>query len=164
MAEGPQSTIFANPFFVYLLLPFLLVFVIVFSILQKAKILGDDKRWADIIVAMVIAFIFVGVSYVVDITLKFIPLVSLILIFILGFLLLFGFVGIKVEGNKGLQIGIGITLGIAVIGIILWSTGVWDKIIWSNTTLQYIFLFLIFGGALALVVSTAPKKSSSPSS
>lgn len=161
MAEGPQSTIFANPFFVYLLLPFLLVFVIVFSILQKAKILGEDKRWADVIVAMVVGFIFVGVSYAVDVTLKFIPIVSMVLIFILGLLLFFGFAGIKVEGNKGLQITLGIVLGVTMIGIILWATGVWGKIIFSNTTLQYIFLVLIFGGALALVVSTAPKKQAS---
>ena len=99
MADPIQTAIFANPFFVYLLLPFLLVFVIVFSILQKAKILGEDKRAADVIVAMVIAFIFVGVSSVVDVTLKFIPIISLFLILILGFLLLFGFVGIKIEGN-----------------------------------------------------------------
>ncbi len=160
MVDTVQTTIFANPFFVYLLLPFLLVFVIVFSILEKAKILGENKKAADVIVAMVIAFIFVGVSSVVDITLKFIPIISLFLVLILGFLLLFGFAGIKVEGNKGLQIAIGIVLGVAFIGVVLWATGVWSKIIFSSVTLQYIFLFLLFGGALALIVATAPKQKS----
>ena len=141
-----------------MLLPFLLVFVVVFSILEKAKILGEDKKAADAIVAMVIAFIFVGVASVVDVTLKFIPIISLMLILILGFLLMFGFAGIKIEGNKGLQIAIGVVLGLAFIGTVLWATGVWNKIVFSNTTLQYIFLFLIFGGALALVVATAPKQ------
>jgi len=160
MADPIQTAIFANPFFVYLLLPFLLVFVIVFSILQKAKILGEDKRAADVIVAMVIAFIFVGVSSVVDVTLKFIPIISLFLILILGFLLLFGFAGIKIEGNKGLQIAIGIVLGLAFIGTVLWSTGILASIKFTQEVVQYIVLFLVFGGALALIVATAPKQKS----
>ena len=165
MVEPPQTAIFANPFFLYLLLPFLLVFVVVFSILEKTNILGEGKRPANAITAMVIAFIFVAVPSIVGITVKFIPLIALIIIVLLCLLMLFGFVGIKVEESKGLKIALGILLGLSLLGIIFWATGLFEKIKFTSTVVQYIVLFVIFGGALALVVASAdPKKSSSSSS
>jgi len=164
MVESPQATIFANPFFLYLLLPFLLVFVVVFSILEKSNILGEGKRPANAIVAMVIAFIFVAVPSIVGITVKFIPLIALIIIVLLCLLMLFGFVGIKIEENKGLKITLGILLGLSLLGIFAWATGIFEKIQLNSTIVQYVILFVIFGGALALVVSTGSKKSSGSSS
>ena len=52
--------IFSNPFFTEMLLPFLLVFVVVFAILQKSKILGDGKAQIDAIVGLVIGLILIG--------------------------------------------------------------------------------------------------------
>jgi len=164
MVEPPQTAIFSNPFFLYLLLPFLLVFVVVFSILERSNILGEGKRAANAIVAMVIAFIFVAVPSIVGITVKFIPLVSLILVILLCLLMLFGFIGIDIRENKGLKIFLGILIGLAFIGIIVWATGIWEKFTVNSVTLQYVVLFVIFGGALALVVATAPKKSAGSSS
>ncbi len=165
MVEPPQTAIFANPFFLYLLLPFLLVFVVIFSILEKTSILGDGKRPANAIVAMVIAFIFVAVPSVVGITVKFIPLIALIIIVLLCLLMLFGFVGIKIEDNKGLKVTLGILLGLSLVGIFAWATGIFEKIQFNSTIIQYVVLFVIFGGALALVVATSsPKKSSGSSS
>ena len=46
--------IFDNPFFTEMLLPFLLVFVVVFAILQKTKILGEEKAQIDAIVALLL--------------------------------------------------------------------------------------------------------------
>jgi hypothetical protein len=163
MVEPPQTTIFGNSFILYLLLPFLLVFVLVFSILEKTNILGEGKRYANVIVGMVVAFIFVAVPQVVGITIKFIPLIALILVVLLCLLMLFGFVGIKVEESKGLKIALGIVLGLSLLGIFAWSTGIFEKIQFNSTILQYVILVAVFGGAMALVVSGSGKKSSTPS-
>lgn len=160
MVDAPQTVIFSNPFFLYLLLPFLLVFVVVFSVLERSNILGEGKRAANAIVAMVIAFIFVAVPSVVGITVKLIPLVSLGLVIILCSLMLFGFAGIDMRENKGLKIVVGILIGLSLVGGIVWATGIMEKVQFNSAVLQYVILFVIFGGALALVVSTAPKKSS----
>ncbi|MBI2652090.1 hypothetical protein HYX00_01375, partial [Candidatus Woesearchaeota archaeon] len=41
------------------LLPFLLIFVIVFAILQKTKILGDSKKNLNVVVAIVVGLLVV---------------------------------------------------------------------------------------------------------
>lgn len=164
MAETTTLSILENPFFAYILLPFLLIFVIVYSVLEKAQILGDNKRAANVIVAAIISFIFVGVPRIVGLTLKIIPVISLILIMLLCLFLLFGFANIDLKA-KWLQIVLGIVLGIALICTILWSVGVLDKlkIAWSSEAAQYLIFFALFGGALALIVSTSPKQHSSSS-
>jgi drug/metabolite transporter (DMT)-like permease len=141
----------------------LLVFVLVFAILERAEILGQNKRAANVIVAMVIGFIFVGVPYVVGVTLKIIPVIGLILVILLCFLLLFGFIHIDIAKSKKLQMTLGIILGIALIGTILWAFGIFDKISInpSSPVFGYVIFFLIFGGAIALVVGTAPKHTTS---
>lgn len=158
MADPIQTSVFSNPFVLYILMPFLLVFVLIFAILEKTEILGSGKRPANAIIGMVIAFIFVGVPGIVGVTLKFIPIISLILVILLCFLMIFGFVGINVSENRGLKIALGIILGLLFVGIILWATGVFQKISLSSTAIQYIVLFVIFAGALALVVATGPTK------
>lgn len=158
-ATTPLSGLFANQFFSYILLPFLLVFVLVYAILEKAEILGPNKRYANIIISMVIAFIFVGVPAVVGVTLRIIPIVTLILVILLCFLLLFGFVDIKL--NKGLKIALGVILGLALIATVVWATGLLDKIKidFSSPVMMYIIFFVIFIGVIVLVVATSPKRS-----
>ena len=52
------DTIISHPIFVGTILPFVLVFTIVFAVLQKSKIFGDDKKQIDSIVALVFGLIF----------------------------------------------------------------------------------------------------------
>ena len=66
------ETIFTNPLFVETILPFLLVFTLVFAILEKTKILGDGKRQIDAIVALVIGLIFVAFGYETNIVVRMI--------------------------------------------------------------------------------------------
>jgi hypothetical protein len=129
--------------------------------MEKAQILGENKRYANIIIAMVIAFIFVGVPAVVGVTLKIIPIVTLILVILLCFLLLFGFVSIEL--NKGLKIALGLILGLALIITVLWATGIFEsiKIDFSSPLIMYVIFFVIFIGVIVLVVSQSPKKSGS---
>lgn len=79
-------------------LPFLLVFTIVFAVLEKTKILGTEKRGGEDIakknlnsmVAFAIALFVVAASNVVAILQQSLPLVTLVLIIIISFMLLMG--------------------------------------------------------------------------
>ena len=48
---------FVSPFFVEVILPFVLVFTLVFAVLQKTEILGKGKRQIDVLVALAIGLI-----------------------------------------------------------------------------------------------------------
>ena len=62
------------------LLPFLLVFTIVFAILEKTNILGEDKKNFNVIIALVIGALLVSQTALVEIINLFIPRVSLFIV------------------------------------------------------------------------------------
>lgn len=84
--------------FFNVVLPFLLVFTIVFGILEKTRIFGTEKvkgkdeprRNLDAMVAFVIAFFVVAASNIVQAIQVSLPMISLFLIVIIAFLLLVG--------------------------------------------------------------------------
>ncbi len=163
---GTESlNIITNPFLTNVILPFLLVFVVLFAILEKVEILGKDKKNTNIIVALVVSLLFVGVQQAVGFTIKIIPLVAMLIMILLCFFLLFGFAGI--ENSKGIKILLGIVFGLAFITIILWASPcgtqtclqkMFGSMVRSNT-IAIITLIMVIGGAVALVVSTHPKSS-----
>src|SRR3989339_40731 len=61
-----QETIFQHWIFTQFAFPFLLIWTLVFALLGKTKLLGDNKQ-IDSIVAFVIAFVFIGAAYPKDI-------------------------------------------------------------------------------------------------
>lgn len=119
MAEPEYFGLFMHPFFTNVILPFLLMFVVIYAILEKTALLGKERRYANIIVALVIGFIFVGVQSVVGFTLRLIPLVAMLIMVLLCLYLIFGFIG--TEKTKWMQISLGIVFGVAFIIIVLWA-------------------------------------------
>ncbi|MEK6936519.1 MAG: hypothetical protein AABW58_00440 [Nanoarchaeota archaeon] len=76
-------------------LPFLLVFTIVFAVLEKTLILGKEennkpKKNIDAMVAFSIALFVVAASNIVDVLQESLPMVTLVLIVIISFMLLVG--------------------------------------------------------------------------
>lgn len=149
------QTVFMDPFVINVILPFLLIFVVVFAILRKTKVLGENK-FADLIVALVIGFLFVGVPQVVGVTLKLIPIISVFIVIILCYYLIFGFLNIHTA--PGILIGLGIAFGIAFIGAILWATGVLDKIAPNETVIGTVIMVVVLGAAVALVFAIGGKE------
>lgn len=150
----------ANPFFTNVILPFLLIFTVIFAILQKTKLLGD-KKGIDIIVAVVIGLIFVGVQAVVGFTLKLLPITAALIVVLLSIYLVFGFIG--VHQSKALQIALGIIFGIALIVVLLWATGAMPRtsgIRLSEQAIAYIVFFLTLGGAIVVAVTSKSKSDS----
>ena len=154
------ETIFTNPIFIDTILPFLLMFTLVFAVLEKTKILGDGKRQIDAIVALVIGLIFVSFGGATDIVVRMIPILGIALVVILIFMILLGFAykpG-SFEMPTGLKVTVGILAGILVMGTVLILTGGLDYILGfiysgSNTGLVInIILIAIMVGAVVSVV------------
>jgi len=164
------STIFSEPIFIEYILPFLLVFTLVFAILDKTKLLGEGKRQINAIVSLVIGLILIGFPYAQGVIVKLIPFLAVSLVVLFIFMLMFGFISGKKEGdvlNKGLKIALSIILGLAVIVAVLWATGSWDYVYnlfvegeYSGKIFFNILLLAIIGGAIAIVLATSEKNKS----
>ncbi len=81
------------------LLPFLLIFTLVFAILQKSKILGADKKQFNVIIALVMALAVIiphvtgsypGGFDVVDVINSILPQIALVTVLILMVLIIIG--------------------------------------------------------------------------
>lgn len=149
------ETIFMDPFVINVILPFLLIFVVGFAILRKTKVLGENK-FADVLVAMIIAFLFVAVPQVVGVTLRLIPIISVFIVIILCYYLIFGF--LEIHKTTGILIALGIIFGLAFIGSVLWAIGVLEKIIVNEKIIGTIIMIIVLGGAVALVFAIGGSK------
>lgn len=69
-------------------LPFLLVFAIVYGILDRSQIFGAERHDINAVIAMCIGFIFGLTGWAVSATQTFLPWVGVIAIALLGFLIL----------------------------------------------------------------------------
>jgi len=162
------ESIFAQPIFMEYILPFLLVFTLVFAVLDKTKLLGEGKRQINAIISLVVGLILIAFPYAQGVIVKLIPFLAVSLVVLFVFMLMYGFAMGKKEGDvldKGVKIALGIIVGLAVIVAVLWATGAWDTIyktlveggsstqIWMN-----ILLIAIIGGAMAVVLSTGGKE------
>ncbi len=154
------ETIFTNPFFVETILPFLLLFTLVFAVLEKTKILGEGKRQIDAIVALVIGLVFVSFGSATDIVVRMIPVLGIALVVILIFMLLWGFTfnAGGFEMPFGMKIVVGVLVGVLVIATVLILTGGLDyiiKIIYDGSyggLIMNVILIGIIVGAIAAVV------------
>jgi len=165
--------IFDNPFFTEMLLPFLLVFVVVFAILQKSKILGEGKAQIDAIVALVIGLLLIGVPQPREIIVGIMPWMAVGVAVILVFLILYGFVAGDLSGQNvkpWMKITFGILAGVFTMGVVLYITGLWETIggwfssgdssgIWMN-----VLMIALIIGAMAVAVFSGKKKGSGSSS
>jgi hypothetical protein len=79
--------------FFEVVLPFLLVFTIVYAVLQKTKIFGAKEPTKNInaMIAFVIALFFVATTNLVEGTTEFLPNVVVLLITLMSFMMLVGF-------------------------------------------------------------------------
>ena len=163
--QASGGTILSSPFFIEIILPFLLIFVIVFAILQKSKVLGDGKKQIDAIVALVIGLIVVAFGYATSIIVALIPFLAVSAVIILTFLILYSLVYKEGEFqvHRGLKIAFGVVIGIAVIIAVLLATGAWEVIldtIFYGESGGAIFtnvLFLVIIGVAVAVVMYTPK-------
>ena len=154
------ETFFTNPLFVETILPFLLVFTIVFAILQKTEILGKGKKQIDAIVALVVGLIFVAFGTATDIIVRMIPILGIALVVILVFMILLGslFKPGEFEIKGWLKVVIGVLIAILVVATVLILTGGVDYIVGfiysegSGAIIVNGILILVIVGAILFVI------------
>lgn len=152
-----EASLLVHPFFTNVILPFLLIFVVIYAILEKSAVLGPDKRYANLLVAIIIGLLFVGVQSVVGFTLRVIPLVAMLIMILLCFYLIVGFIGL--EKAKGITIALGLIFGIAFMIILLWASGLLGRIVGEvrSEVIGIVAIVATLGAAIALVL-TGQKK------
>ena len=116
-----------------ILLPFMLVFTLVFAALQKMKLFGEEKKNINMIIALVMGLLFV-VPHVtgdytdfdpVEIMNSFLPSVSLLLIAVVMFLLILGVFGAETAWGGGIAGWVSIGAFVAVLWIFGASADWW---------------------------------------
>lgn len=167
----PFNTILTSEFAIQYLYPFLLIFTIVFAILEKTKILGDGKKQIDAIVALVVGLIGAASLGATTIIVELMPVLAVAVVVLFVFLVIWGFVATGEKGlkiHKGIQLTVGILVVIVLVIALIIITGNWDRAIsfifegemniWGN-----VLLLAIIGGAIAIVLSSGKKSDSSSS-
>ena len=123
--------IFIAPYFLDFILPFVLVFTLIFAILQKTKLLGEDKKQIDALIGLVVGLILIAFPSPRSIVVLLMPFLAVSAVILLVFMLLYGFIFGKKEGDvldnywKYFIIAI---VGIALVTFLLMITGYWDYV------------------------------------
>lgn len=147
------------------LYPFLLVFFIVFALLEKIQVFGDNKKQVHAMIAFVIGLMFVAAvdtQLLVGNLVLFLA-VGVVLVFVI--LLLWGFlIGDTPKFNSGDGKGpikwiVGIIVILAVVIFLFIVTGVHEEVYdfffdssWSGDVWTNIIFVVIIAAALAIVI------------
>ena len=164
------------PLFTRFILPFLLVFALVFGILEKTKVLGDGKKSLNAIIAFVVGLIVITALSPTVIISNLVLFLSVALVIVFIVLMIWSFMSGEEGITKIMEKGpvkwilFGVLIVAVVIGTI-WAFGIslpdtgsnlitalfgqaWSGTFWTNV----IFAILI-AAALALVIGKTAKKS-----
>jgi len=138
MSNILQASLFTN--FLY---PFLLMFFIVFALLEKSKLLGAEQKQINAFVSLIVSLIFVSVVFPVIVVNNLILFMTVgVIVIFVGFVL-WGFInGGKIgfgEDSKVLK-GLGVLTFIALIVAIFWATGTFPSV-WSFLERVFDFAF-----------------------
>jgi len=159
--EGALGDLFMvaeqNGFF-SILLPFLLIFSIVFAILQQTKIFKDNKGINGVI-ALVVGLMALQFNFVQDFFPEIFPRLGIALAILLICFILLGMVAPHANWMTYVWFGIGaIILGVVLIqtaGAVGWSAGWWWYANWQLVVGAIIFLVVI-----VVIVTSGPSNSS----
>jgi len=141
--------------------PFLLVFAIIYGMLEKTAIFGAERRDINAIIAFVIAFIFGATSWTVQAVQHFIPYIGLIAVASVGFLMLAAMFWPdldRLQNSKIRYVATGL-IGLVIILLIIFYLGLWDAIFdplrdpgtGDNIIAGVILTILLIGGILVIV-------------
>ncbi|MBN1157208.1 hypothetical protein JXA85_06300 [Candidatus Woesearchaeota archaeon] len=159
------------------LLPFLLIFTVLFAILQKARIFGEGKKNINLAVAVIIAAMVV-VPHVmhyypnpaydpVNIMNNALPQVSVVIVAIVMLLILIGLFGGEVH-LIGMALSGWVTfISIAIIVLIFGGSAGWWNFAWfyqffGTEAVSLIIILLVFG-LLVMFIAGGDKEKKSPS-
>ncbi len=165
-----QASILTN--FVY---PFLLIFFVLFALLEKTNLLGQGQRQINALVSFIIGLIFVSAVLPKLIIGNLVLVLSILLVLIFVIFVIVGFISGKevvLGGKPGIVIGILIAL--LFVGVILYTAHLEKPIhtasnnffnflfysSWSSSFWQNVLFIIIIALALAVVLRKPPTPSS----
>jgi len=157
------------------LLPFLLIFSILFAILQKTKLFGQDRKNINVTVAISIALLVVVPHItndyppnfdVVDIINRALPATTLVIVAVIMFLILIGLFGADLErtgfplGGAVFFIALGVIIFIFGASAGWWfsGTGYWVSNYFGDDALSIVILILVFGIIIAFITGGEQKE------
>ncbi len=143
-------------------LPFLLIFTLVFAILEKIKIFGQDSQKFNAIIALVLGILLVRQGDLVNFINSYLPNVSVVIVVFLGFLIL---IGIFKKGNTPLAGGLMLFLTIVSLIGGIWAltaaTEGTDLVVpWLDITISEsdAGALVVFGILLLIIIIALGKK------
>jgi peptidoglycan/LPS O-acetylase OafA/YrhL len=150
-------------FFSYLL-PFLLIFALVFGILTKVKLFKENKA-VNGIIALVVALMAVQFQMVPAFFSQIFPRMGIALAIILGLFILIGlFIDPDHPAMTWILFGIGTIIFIVVIvqsaGALGWSTGTW----WQDNWVTVIGVVVVVALVVAVIAGSSGKGAPAPKS
>ncbi|MBU0536747.1 MAG: hypothetical protein KKE20_07300 [Nanoarchaeota archaeon] len=156
------------------LVPFFLVFAIVFAVFQKTRMLGDPKKVKNlnIVISLLLGLAVViphvtgryPIQYdVVDIMNKALPQVSLLIVAVIMILLLIGLFGGEANWVTGPFAGlIAVVAFVLVIYIFGAAANLWEYIWWldwlKNSDTQALIVVLLVFGLITYFIVREPKE------
>jgi len=138
------------------LLPFLLIFTIVFAILQKSKVFGDGKKNFNMIISIVLGLMVViphimgsypAGADVVDIMNAALPNISIVLVAVVALLLLLGIFGFEMPAAiTGGLVGVAIIIVLYVFGAAAgwWGDWSWVTGYFGDEAITVVIVILVF--------------------
>ncbi|MDP1729214.1 MAG: hypothetical protein Q8L27_03370 [archaeon] len=156
-------TFLSYPIFQEVILPFLLVFTLLFAILEKANLLGKDKHQINAITGFVIAAIVISFTQYVGWIQNFSIFLVIGLFIIFVFLLLYGFIWGETSGDilknaVGLKWALGIIALVAVIWATLYITGGIAYVQANPSILTNVIFIVLIIAAIVVVMGVGNKK------
>jgi len=145
---------------------FLIIFSIIFIILEKTKILGKQRRAANFIVSFIAVAIYIFIATllsIVGIEFNIIPAVKLMIGILIFYLFAIIYIG---RQSRGLQIMYIVFFVLGIISTIMWSLGLFSKILISvgilpemseawvvDTFIFFNIIVILISGIFALIVA-----------
>ena len=150
-----------SPYVLDYILPFVLVFTVVFAVLQKTKLLGDEVKQINAIMGLVVGLFLIAFPGPRGIIVLLMPFLAVVIVILLVFMLLYGFVVDKKDGDvfgKWWKRALGAILTIGLVSFLLVITGYINAVndflfnvgggqIWIN-----LLLIIVIVGAIIAVV------------
>jgi|TARA_Y100000310_G_scaffold280844_1_gene300864 hypothetical protein len=168
------DTILQHPILTNFAFPFLIIFFIVYAVLEKTNLFGEGKTQLNAFLAFIIGLIFVGSVFPKEVVNNLILFLTVAIASVFVVLVLWGFAaGGEMKNGflslKGVKWTLGVVIVIAVIVALLWAVDVgggvgvfeflfeqdWSESFWTN----FVFMVVI-AAALAAVITSAKKASS----
>lgn len=155
------------PIFKDIILPFVLLFTLIFAVLEKSKLLGEGKQQINAIIAFVLAAIVIPFYTQISWIRQLVVFLAVALFILFIFMIIYGFIygdkeGDPLKNEKWVKPTLGAVALIAVVVAVMVITGAWEKLkVNGELGANIIFVIVIIAGLVAVIAGSGKGKSES---